>query len=172
MNFSRSKAIFVLFTLIFFNTAVAQINVFIFFFPDCPICQYYAPILHQYADTYESQLCNFHYVIPSKYLSKKEKRNYKSICKKKFNNKNEYIYTENTDSIRKIFNARVTPEVFVVGMNNQVIYSGLIDDKYINVSTHQQKTASFYLKNAIVAALENSSPAISRTEPVGCIISD
>jgi thiol-disulfide isomerase/thioredoxin len=149
----------------------AQITVYIFITPDCPICKYYIPKLHQLALRYQDAACQLYYVVPSKYLSDKEKRKYNRELKKILKGANEHIYINSTDSLCTLLNAKITPEVFVLDSASNIIYSGAIDDKYSDVLTHKQKTQQFYLQQAIDAGLKNQKPLRLRVEPVGCIIS-
>jgi len=149
----------------------AQIQVYVFIMPDCPVCKYYLPKLHQLALSYKDASCRFYYVVPSKYLSEKEKKKFNRELRTIVSAPNEQIYPQPTDSICSRLNAKITPEIFVLDSNNNIVYSGAIDDKYSDVLTYQQETTQFYLQQAIDHALNNQIQPITRVEPVGCIIS-
>ncbi len=149
--------------------ANAQIKVYAFVVPDCPICHYYLPLLHELAMAFESSSCEFNYIIPGNHLSKKEKNHYRNSIRKICWNKNEKVYN-NQDSLIVQLNAQVTPEVFVLNSDKELVYSGAIDDKYFNISSYKQETENHYLKSVLTSLAENKKLTISRTEPVGCII--
>jgi thiol-disulfide isomerase/thioredoxin len=70
-------------------------------------------------------------------------------------------------ALARRFDARVTPHVFVLAEGGRrVVYQGAIDDNPADAEEVRRP----FLEEAIRAALEGKSPAISRTTPKGCSI--
>ncbi|QDV34845.1 redoxin domain-containing protein [Tautonia plasticadhaerens] len=77
-----------------------------------------------------------------------------------------YLKDEAKALARK-FDARVTPHAFVLAeRGSRVVYQGAIDDNPADAA----KVRRPFLEQAIRAALEGKSPAVSRTTPKGCSI--
>lgn len=163
------RLLFILILLFIPYKLFSQVNIYVFLVPDCPICKYYLPKLHSLAKTFKNTSCTFHYVVPSTYLGNGEKKEFKKDLRKVLKFSNEFIYLE-ADSLCKKYNAKITPEVFVENQHGIIIYSGAIDNKYVDLKNYRQATTIYYLKDAIECALENVEPVNKRIEPVGCII--
>jgi thiol-disulfide isomerase/thioredoxin len=159
-------AVFVLLSI----QAKAQIQVYIFVYPDCPVCRYYIPLVHQMAQNYSPALCMFNYVVPAENIPVKDQRSYKKELKKKLRYRNEKIIIDTYNTYVLQFKAGITPEVFVTDVNGNLQYSGAIDNKYITVANYRQQADEAYLSLALQALANNDSIKIKRTQPVGCII--
>jgi thiol-disulfide isomerase/thioredoxin len=148
----------------------AQIQVYIFVYPDCPICRYYIPLLHQMAHNYSPDFCEFNYIVPAENIPLKEQRIYKKELKKKLTYRNEKIMMDTYHTYTLQLKATITPEVFVVDNHGELKYSGAIDNKYITVANYRQQADVHYLATALEALANNDSIQVKRTQPVGCII--
>lgn len=76
-----------------------------------------------------------------------------------------YLQDE-TQEIAKAYGAERTPEVFLFDGNLALQYHGRIDDNYEDPNAVQQT----YLKDALEAVLNNQTPPVQTTDPVGCTI--
>lgn len=63
------------------------------------------------------------------------------------------------------FNASVTPEIFVLNGNLEILYHGRIDD-----SRKQEKVSSNDLRNALDAILSGKQIGVTETKAFGCTI--
>jgi hypothetical protein len=73
-------------------------------------------------------------------------------------------------SLHKKLDATVTPEVFVMDVNGEILYSGRIDDSYAAIGKRRPKAKHHELMDALDSILKGDTVTIKRTEPVGCII--
>lgn len=70
----------------------------------------------------------------------------------------------------KKLNASVTPEVFLLGQNNKILYHGAIDNWYYALGKNRLEITSHYLEDAILAAMEEKPILKTYIAPVGCFI--
>ena len=192
MNYTFRNALFLLFTL--FNTtnlfslptdsldfSYKSINsksikissvvnknkatVFIFYSPVCPICQSQTKTIKELFEQYRSDSIAFVMVFPGSYYSKKEIKHFLK----------EYGITipsliDKDFKLTKTLAATVTPEVVVLNRNYNKIYSGLIDNYFMDIGKRRTIITEHYLQDVIDATLQNKKPKTERTEPVGCIL--
>lgn len=75
-----------------------------------------------------------------------------------------YLRDESQD-VAGAYDARTTPDVFVVDAGGVLRYHGAPDCDYEDPSQNAS-----YLRDALDAILAGSAPAIAETEPIGCSI--
>lgn len=80
------------------------------------------------------------------------------------------IEMDSTLALAKTHGATVTPQVMLYNENSELIYSGLLDDYYIDLGTHRKNVKEHYLEQAIVNTLNGEPVTLRKTEPLGCII--
>ena len=88
---------------------------------------------------------------------------------KSHSKKNNYTvpYVVDKDSeLANAFNAKTTPHVFLFNTNDELTYSGSIDDNYVSADN----VTSFYLKDAIIQMSDRKEIVLNSTKPVGCSI--
>jgi thiol-disulfide isomerase/thioredoxin len=76
------------------------------------------------------------------------------------------------DSQLQIYNAfkpDVTPKV-VVAQNKNILYSGLLDDRFTELGVIQSKIVVDYLSNALNSLMKNEPIKDVQTKAVGCFI--
>ncbi|MCA9206382.1 MAG: thioredoxin family protein [Pirellulaceae bacterium] len=71
-----------------------------------------------------------------------------------------YAFDESGDSARA-YGARVTPHLFVLDKNRNIVFQGPFDDKMSNPSEH-------YVADAVDAVLSGKQPSVSEKKPFGC----
>jgi hypothetical protein len=77
---------------------------------------------------------------------------------------------ERDDSLHRLLNATVTPEVFVLN-NKSVFYHGRIDDSFVRVGKRRAHVKNRELRNALDHLLANGAPITANHVPaIGCII--
>lgn len=76
-----------------------------------------------------------------------------------------YLFDETQEVARK-YGAQRTPEVFLFDQKWKLVYHGAIDDNWED----ERKVRSTYLRDAILAVLENRKPPVEETQPVGCTV--
>ena len=73
---------------------------------------------------------------------------------------------DDSQEIAKAYGAERTPEVFLFDGNLKLQYHGTIDDNHEDPSAVGQT----YLKDALEAVLNDETPPVQTTDPVGCTI--
>lgn len=74
----------------------------------------------------------------------------------------DYLY-DPSQEIGRAYGAAVTPHVFLLDGDRNVVYIGAIDD-----NMNEEKVTKHFLRDAIDAVLAGSKPQIDSTKPVGC----
>ncbi len=69
----------------------------------------------------------------------------------------------------QLYGARVTPELYVINPEGDLIYSGAIDDKK-SVDPADVEGATNYVKQALDEALAGQPVSTPKTEPYGCSV--
>jgi peroxiredoxin len=75
-----------------------------------------------------------------------------------------YLRDESQD-VARAYDAKTTPDVFVIDAEGLLRYRGAPDSDYENADQNAR-----YLRDALDATLEGRTPASAETEPVGCSI--
>lgn len=143
-----------------------KLLLFYFASPDCPLSNEYSRAIKEFAnrDTTDMNIKTF-VVFCGKLYSKKEITNFM------VRNKIEAETVFDTEyKLKNYLNASVTPEVFLVKNNFEVIYQGCIDNKYVSVKERRKTASEYYLADAIKKGLINELPKVQFTKPVGCFI--
>lgn len=92
---------------------------------------------------------------------KKEIKNQKANCT---------AYLIDADGkVGKMYQAKTTPHMYVVGPEGKLIYAGAIDDKK-SVDTEDVKTAKNYVKAALMEAMAGKEVSTSSTKSYGCSV--
>ncbi len=76
------------------------------------------------------------------------------------------ILVDKSGEVGRLFGAKTTPHVFVVGREGSIVYNGAVDDD----PSGDKDNRTSYLTNAISAALVRSSPSVRETKPYGCAV--
>jgi peroxiredoxin len=75
------------------------------------------------------------------------------------------VLKDEGNRVADLYDAKVTPEVFVLDSNFVLRYHGRIDD-----SQNPQRVSQRDLKNALDAILEGKQPPVQQTRAFGCTI--
>jgi len=141
------------------------LTVYIFTTTDCPIANRYAPEIQRLASTFGSKVeFILVYPVPSDSLAKIRAH------KQQFKFSLPSIRDSQQALVRKT-GVSVTPEVAVVN-GDELLYRGRIDDRYIEFGRDRPKPTTRDLEDALTAAVAGKPIARSRTQAIGCIISD
>lgn len=140
-------------------------TVFIFFSPECPLCQSYTPTINKLINSYSNKGIAFVGVVSGSQFN--------------FSQINQYIKTydakltfvlDNTLAIANVFGATITPEVFLLNTQQQITYRGRIDNWAYEVSKKRTLITVHNLNDAIVATLAQKPILVPKTKAVGCFI--
>lgn len=137
----------------------------LFYSPQCPICKNQTKTIADLYNTYRNDSIAFILIFPQRHYSSKAIKHFL----KEYNLPIPAI--RDVDGIiTKHWNATVTPEAVLINKNGNPIYSGKIDNLFEDIGQRRNAASEHYLKDAIEATLTNHLPAISRTQPIGCIL--
>jgi len=148
-------------------TAGATATVLIFVGTDCPISNRYAPEIQRLATRYSAEGVRFWLVYVDPELAADEIRRHLSD----FNHAIPALHDPEHALVEKA-NAKVTPEASVFDVDGQLVYSGRIDDRYIDFGKARPTPRNRDLDEALQATLAGRAPAHERTRAVGCYIAD
>ena len=76
----------------------------------------------------------------------------------------DYLYDESQEIARALGSER-TPEAFVFDADRRLVYHGAVDD-----NREETAVTTYYLRDAIEAALAGETPTVADTPPVGCTV--
>lgn len=138
--------------------------VLIFLAPDCPLSQYYTLPLRNLFNEYSKHVA-FTGIIPGMDSGLEELAQYKKRYLIPF----ELLFDEKLKLTRKL-KATITPEVFLLDENTEVIYSGAIDDAAVDLTVKRQIVRNHYLKDALDDLVNHKPVKVNRTKAIGCII--
>lgn len=80
------------------------------------------------------------------------------------------VFRDMDYTIAHQFEATITPEFILVDREGNVLYQGLLDDRILELGNYKQQWSKHYLYDALKAVNEGKQVAVSRTEPVGCVL--
>jgi hypothetical protein len=106
-------------------------------------------------------------VFPGKAYTAAEYASYKEKYKVHFT-----LATDTAGVLVKGLKATVTPEVFLIGKEGKILYSGAIDDWATSLGKHRSAATRHYLQEAITACLQHKEVAVPAVRAVGCLIND
>lgn len=145
----------------------ARATVLLFVGPDCPISNRYAPEIRRLADRYGSDETVFYLVYVDPHL--------KSEAIRKHLHAFSYTLTALRDPHHTLVaraEAITTPQAAVFDHTGALVYSGRIDDRYIDFGKQRPAARTHDLEVALQAVLSGSTPVVSRTRSIGCYIAD
>ena len=144
----------------------AQLHVIVFLDPECPISQKYTHTLNELISAYHDKNIRFYGIISVQRVQSAEISEFVNTYGLKLTCVNDSALT-----VAAALRASVTPEVFLLAKDLDIIYSGAIDDWYYDLGKSSRKARTPYLRQAINAYLNDKPIQRKRTEPIGCKIS-
>ena len=79
------------------------------------------------------------------------------------------VLLDEDGTVGQLYGAKVTPELYVINPEGNLIYAGAIDDKK-SVDPADVEGAANYVKRALDEALAGQPVSTPRTEPYGCSV--
>ncbi len=140
-----------------------KITVILFLGTDCPITQKYIARIRDIADEFNTTAV-FYGVFPVQF-SLKEIRTFKKEYGVEF-----AFLSDDEMQLAKHLGASVTPGVFLLDKELQLQYQGAIDNWFYELGKSRLNTTEHYLMDALGAVEKGESPAIKKTEAIGCFI--
>lgn len=139
-------------------------KVVIFLAPQCPLCINYTKDLKELIVNYNEEI-DFYGVVAGVNYSMFEMDSFLQTYDLPLK-----IVFDSDYSIVENFNAKITPEVFLVNKQNEILYSGLIDNWLGALGRRRNVVTEYYLRDAIDSFLNDSLIKISKTDAIGCFI--
>lgn len=81
------------------------------------------------------------------------------------------VLLDKEQTIAKLTQAKVTPEVAVLTADGKTLYQGRINDLYLGPTKKQRKATTKDLRDALDAIQDGKPVAVAKTDAVGCKIS-
>ena len=142
-----------------------QIAAFFFLSPECPLCENYSLTINQLRKKYPEKDVAFYGIFPGKFFSKEEIQAYITKFQVKVT-----VLLDPEYQLRDLFEATVTPEVFLVNAAGEVLYKGSIDNWIPALGKKRTVINRHYLNDAIAAVLSGDPITIAETKAIGCFI--
>jgi len=141
------------------------ISVDLFVATDCPIANACAPEIERIHLAYREKGVSFRLVFPDPDLSEDAVERHLAAYGL------TVPYTIDRDhALVKRAGATTTPEAAVFDPGGSMIYRGRIDNRYSDLGDRRGTVTEFYLRDALDAVLSGKTPAVPRTQAVGCLI--
>lgn len=145
----------------------ARFVLFLFTRKDCPISNRYAPEVTRLAKRFEPLGVEFVLVYPDASQSvaaiREHLASFEYLCRALRDPRHELV---------RLAGATVTPEAALFDRDGALLYLGRIDDRVTDFGKARLHADSRDLENALVAVTTNERVPVSRTQAVGCFISD
>ena len=142
-----------------------QATVFIFISPECPLCQNYALTINQLMKKFSSDSIRFIGVVSGGDFSIADIKQYQRAYQLKL-----LLFVDAQYSLARELNAKVTPEVFVINANDEILYNGRIDNWAYEVGKKRKVITSHDLHDALTAIKNGTSVSQKKTQAIGCFI--
>jgi hypothetical protein len=147
--------------------SAARARIFLFVRTDCPITNRYAPELQRIASEFARREVQFWLIYPDR--TETAAAIHAQIAEYKLPGK------ALRDPHRKLVarsEATVSPQAAVFDDGGRLIYSGRIDDRYVDFGKSRPAAQTHDLEAAIAAALSGKPAPVSRTRAIGCYLAD
>ena len=137
--------------------------VLIFYGQDCPISNGYVPEINRICASYTNFTFYIVQVDPDSTTAaaKAHAREYDLRVP---------VLLDPQHRLVKLLNATVTPQVFVLGKNNEKLYCGRIDDRNTGLGKHRGTAKQRDLIEALDAITAGQPVKQKETEAIGCVI--
>jgi hypothetical protein len=144
---------------------VAKARVFVFVTTDCPIANRYAPELQRMAQDFAKRDVEMFLVYPNASDTREKIRQHLA----------EYSHTatalcDTNHTLVRQAQATVTPQAAVFDANDNLVYSGRIDNWYVDFGKNRTQATTHELRDAVTATLEDRPIASARVKAIGCYI--
>lgn len=142
----------------------AQLQVFFFFGPECPLSENYTAHANKMASRYGQDSVRFTAIIPGNYDDSTAVASFVSRFQLRLP-----VYRDTSWQLTHFMGATITPEVFVYA-GEALIYHGAIDNWAVTLGTKRRKVTEHYLENALMAYFANQWISPDHIPAVGCFI--
>jgi len=148
------------------NLKKMKAYVIFFLSPECPLCQSYSLTIKKLNEKFKSKGIDFVAIVPGTEYSLLKIVEYRNG----YGLKNIPFYLDPDYAFAKQSKATITPEVFVLNQNNQVVYSGRIDNWAYELGKKRAVITSHDLENVLQNLSIGKTVQPYQTKAVGCFI--
>ena len=148
-----------------FDDAEVKAIAFVFFIPDCPIANSYAPELNRLLTEYMPRGLRLFLIQVDPQTTIEEARTHA----RQYEIQAPVVMDKQHMWARKI-GATVTPEAAVLSPKGVVLYRGRIDNRYVALGKRREHATAHDLRDALDAILTGNPISQSQFEAVGCPI--
>jgi hypothetical protein len=145
----------------------ARARVFLFVRTDCPITNRYAPELRRIAAEFTGRQVEFWLVYPDPAETVTGIETHVA----QYNLPGTPLRDARHQLVR-LGQATVSPEAAVFNHAGQLVYTGRIDDRYVDFGKARPAPRTHDLEEAIAATLEGKPVIQSKTKAIGCYLAD
>ncbi|MCC6600505.1 MAG: redoxin domain-containing protein [Crocinitomicaceae bacterium] len=139
-------------------------RVVFFISPSCKICQYYALPFRDFYHNYHADGFRFEAFVPSKQFSEEDVQEFKKKYRIPFS------VSKDTMALHNQWDATITPEVFVLNKNDEILYHGRIDDSYQAIGKRRQVVQNHELQSVLDRLAGGETGPFENEPAVGCLI--
>lgn len=140
--------------------------VVIFASESCPIANSYIPALNSLKRDFNEAKFDYVIVHTNKSLSVEEAKNHAKEFELKWS-----VALDPDQAIAKSYDAKVSPEAFVVDLkNSSIVYRGRIDDRFPDYGKKKPTASREDLKVALSELAAGKAVSVPETKAVGCLI--
>ena len=132
--------------------------------PDCPLCKNYTKDISELIGTFADEVA-FYGIVSGTYYSTFEVDSFLQS----YNLPLDIIYDADF-SLSHQLRATITPEVFFIDENNEIIYSGLFDNWLGELGRRRSFITEYFLEDALKAYQTGEPIKIHKTKAIGCFI--
>lgn len=149
----------------YIHPANNTLSVLFFLSPECPLCINYTLAMKELAEEFQNDSIVFYGIHSADWFTANEVEAYRLKYDLPIT-----MLLDKGNQVAKALGAAVTPEVFVLNSNAEVIYSGKIDNWVNELGKKKLEVTEHYLQNALVAWQKGEVVQPRKTEPKGCLI--
>jgi len=132
---------------------------------DCPISNSYIPEMQRLNTLYEKHGVRMYAVQPDAGRAPDDVKKYAADFGYTFP-----VLQDPQQTLTRATGATIQPQVVVLSPEGRVLYSGRIDDRYIEIGKSRYQATKHDLKDALDAVLAGKPVAHAKTQAVGCVI--
>lgn len=152
-------------TLAFIDPSENALTIIYFLSPECPLCINYTLAMRNLEREFASDSIAFFGIYSQEWFSAVEVDSFALKYNLGFR-----MLLDGNNRLAQALGATITPEVFILNRESEVLYRGKIDNWVNDLGKKKLEVSEHYLKNALVAWADGKAIEPKRTEPKGCLI--
>ncbi|MCS7466216.1 redoxin family protein [Stieleria sp. ICT_E10.1] len=129
----------------------------------CPISNSYVPQLNELSSKYRRSGVEFYGVVSDPSVTRADAISHRATYKVRFP-----VLFDGSGELRLALGPTHTPQVFVLDHRGRVLYSGAIDDRYVQLGRKKEAAETSWLEDAVQSVVHGTPIAVASTKPIGC----